>query len=483
MTSEHRISPYWVLFEEELAARHEWLIKLRWLAFLGSLSSIFFGKKIFNLPLPTDFLIPLVIFLGLYNGVFYLYDKNLSKRELVGKDFHRAYRNFANLQISIDLLTLGAMLHFSGGIENPFFIYFCFHIIIASILLHRLDAFLQATLAIIIINSIIIFEGIGIINHYSIFPHIFEKDIYSNTKFIFSYCFALSSALYIMIFMASSITIKLRRREMEAQQLTIKLQEQAEKLAEQTEQLIAANKNLMELDEKKSRFLRRVEHELRAPLSAVQSCLRVITDGFIQNIPDKAIELIVRAEKRTITLLGMIKELLNLSRLQDVNQPIKEELIDVAILFKDLFEYQKIKADEKKIKISGIFPNEPIFLLGDPNMFDNIFVNLVNNAIKYTPTGGEVTVELSKNLENMILKVTDTGIGIPEDHQNKIFEEFHRCPNAIEAGFTGSGLGLAITKQIIENYKGNISFKSQINKGSEFIVTLPLAKDDQINSN
>jgi len=284
---------------------------------------------------------------------------------------------------------------------------------------------------------------------------------------LFACSFSISSALYIMIFMASSISSKLRKREKEASKLTDRLQEQAE-------QLIEANKNLMELDAKKSRFLRRVEHELRAPLSAVQSCLKVIVDGYVHGVYEKPMELIARAEKRTTMLLSMITELLNLSRLQDINQPIKEEFVNVTNLYTQLFFYQKIKAEEKKIKIVSFLPDEPIFVLGDPHLLDNVFVNLVNNAIKYTPIGGEINISLKAEDGNMILKIKDTGMGIPEDNLNKVFEEFHRAPNAIETGFAGSGLGLAITKQIIENYKGKISVISELNKGSEFTVFLPL---------
>lgn len=467
MKDEQRLSPFWFFFEEELIARSEWLINLRWLAFIGSLIAVLFAKFIYKLQISFVNLLPLVIFLGIYNAVFYLYNNSLMKSESKGKEFHRSYRSFANMQISVDLLTLGGMLHFSGGVENPFFFYFAFHMIIASILLKRIDAILQAILAVLICNIVILFEGFRIIEHHALFPHL--TDFFNNTKFLMSYCFAISSSLFIIVFMTSSISSKLKEREKEAISLTVKLEEQAE-------QLIIANKNLMELDEKKSRFLRRVEHELRAPLSAVHSCLRIITDGYVKGIPDKAMEMVSRAEKRTIMLLGMIKELLNLSKLQAVNQPIKEELVNVTALYKDLFEYQKIKADEKKISIVYESPEDEIFVLADPNLLDNVFVNLANNAIKFTPCGGEVFIKLSADDEHVYLTVKDTGIGIPDDNLNKVFEEFHRCPNAIEAGFVGSGLGLAITKQIIDNYKGSITVSSEINKGTQFNMSLPRAK-------
>lgn len=455
-------------FEEELEQRGSWFIRLRWLAVIGSFGAYLIGKFVFNLLLLDFYIIGLIIFIVAYNTLFYFYDRHLWAKK---KDITvtRSYHFFVHLQIFLDLVSLAALLHFTGGIENPFFFYFVFHMIIASILLRPVDSFIQATIAVVLINCVLFGEATGTLNHHplGLFPQIGEY--FTNFSFVTIYSIAICSTLYFAVFMATSITRQLRQKERDLHSIT-------ERLREQTRQLIEANRVLQELDARKSRFLRRVEHELRAPLSAVQSMLKIICDGYVESNPEKIKDLIARAEKRTLALLKMVGDLLHLSRLQDVSVPIKETRFDVVELFKGIYEYHKQIALEKEIQIEAHFPDKPVYIEADERQLDNVFTNVVNNAIKYTEKGGSVFVDVTTEGNNLKIKVKDTGIGIAEEDQGKIFEEFHRAPNAIEKGFAGSGLGLSIVKQIVENYGGTINVESELGKGSEFTINIPLKR-------
>ena len=466
LETSHSSSSEFDLFEEELTRRTEWVIQLRWLAAAGTFIAFLIGRYLFNLTLPDIHIIVLIAFILFYNAVCVRVNTFL-KRRVKTLQMYRDYHRFAHLQIALDLITLATLLHFTGGIENPFFFYFVFHMILASILLRPIDSVLQATFAVFLVNFVIFGEAIGMLRHYPLGILPATNPIHTRYEYVLIFSGAISSTLLLGVFMATSVTIQLRKREQELNALTRRLQIQ-------TRQLLEANRVLRELDARKSRFLRRVEHELRAPLSAVQAMLKVVAEGYVRTDAEKAKELIERAEKRTFDLLAMIGDLLHLSKLQDVSAPIKRARFDAVALLKDIYQHHAQSAIEEGVTIKGTFPVEPVYLEANEQLLDNVFVNIMSNAIKYTGSGGSVAVNVFSRDRNLILKVTDTGIGIPQEDIDKIFEEFHRAPNAIEKGLAGSGLGLSIVKQIVENYGGTIEVRSTWGKGSEFTVTLPL---------
>lgn len=226
-------------------------------------------------------------------------------------------------------------------------------------------------------------------------------------------------------------------------------------------------------DRAKSDFVRMVTHELRSPLSAVQSMLRLLELGYTGPMTDKQQDLIVRSQRRIDFLLTLVKDLLDLAAgKMEQFQGEKKEVVLNEIITK-VTDLMRASAEEKdqvyKVEVS----DEPLVITGIENGLERVFMNLVSNAIKYTPDGGTVTVKAWGVDDRIEIEVSDTGIGIPEEAKPRIFSEFYRAKNARTLSMQGTGLGLAITKDVVEQHGGQISFKSAVGEGTTFYITLP----------
>lgn len=234
-----------------------------------------------------------------------------------------------------------------------------------------------------------------------------------------------------------------------------------------------AYRRLEELDQAKSRFVRLVAHELRSPLSAVQSLLDVIMAGYAGQVGEKGIELLARAERRVQFLLLLVNDLLDLAagRLEPERQA--RERVDLAALAGRVVELLRARAAERGVALELEVTAEDHTLWGVAEHLEGMLTNLVDNAIKYTPPGGRARVALQRQGEELVLTVADTGIGIPQEALEHIFDEFYRAPNARSMEKEGTGLGLAIAKQVIDRHGGRVQVESQVGVGTTFTVRLP----------
>ncbi len=315
-------------YRSELADRIGWLIRLRWLAASGVLITILIATSLFDLM--VDRLVLLVVTSAIFvsNLGYQLYFNHLQSN-LNKPGRHRRIALFANFQISLDLLILTVLIYFSGGGENPFFFYYIFHMIIASILLEPADSYRQATLATLLFNSMLLLESQGLIPHHSLFPF-FSPVIFYHPLYLLSLSVVFTSTLYFSVYMATSITSRLRSREQE--------------LVELKESLENTNRELTEVHEHRSRFILKVEHELKAPLAAIQSLIAVLLTSFAGELSAKVSELLGRAEKRTHVLLEMISELLELSRMQVADHSFAKEPLELAPIVKKQLELLRPQA-------------------------------------------------------------------------------------------------------------------------------------------
>src|SRR3989338_8818627 len=193
-----------------LIERIYWLIKLRWIGITGVVFTVLFAKHILNAPLNNISLSSIAAFLAIYNLVFILYLRRLEKNKPA--QLILIANRIANIQIALDLLSLTMLIHFSGGIENPFIFYFIFHMIIASILLSRKASFLQATFAAFLFGSVAALEYFGILHHYCV-EGFLGYDLHENPMYIAGISSVFISTLYIAVYMATSISVELRERE------------------------------------------------------------------------------------------------------------------------------------------------------------------------------------------------------------------------------------------------------------------------------
>jgi signal transduction histidine kinase len=423
-----------------------WLINLRWIASGGVIFTVYFVGHILKIPLNIFPLYLTSLALGSYNLIFLLFALHLKRKNINNLIVSR----IANVQISLDLLTLTLLIHFSGGIENPFIFYFIFHMIIASILLSRRAAFLQATLAISLLILIVVLEYIGFLPHYCLKGFI-PYTLHNNLLYIVGVSFVFITTLYIAIYMATSISGELRDREV---------------------RLRKANVLLKEKDRIKSEYVLRVSHDIKEHLSAIQSCVEPINEEIAGRLTDTQKELSSAANNRIHKLLFFVNALLEITKIRLAKEvkmtsfSLKEMLVSIE---RDIKERAKEKGVifHTDIKIfAGNLKGVKVYL-------EEAVLNLLSNAIKYTPKGGEVHLKVEEKENRLLIKIRDSGIGIPKDEMPFIFNEFYRASNARDIEKHSSGLGLSITKEIIQMHKGKIWVESELGKGTTFYIDLP----------
>jgi len=237
------------------------------------------------------------------------------------------------------------------------------------------------------------------------------------------------------------------------------------------EELERRKAELEELDRVKSAFTLTVAHELRAPVAAIQSYLRLILDGYIP--PEQQRKYLARAERRAAAQLELIGDLLDLARLQDPDLEIKREPVDLTESLREVCDLMSSRAQEKKIRFTVSIPEAEITIEADPKHMRQLWDNLVSNAIKYTEEGGIVEVTMTVQDGQVVTTIRDTGIGIGPEERTRIFEEFYRTKAAQAVSEMGTGLGLSMVKHIVETYHGQIDLQSTVGEGSTFTITLP----------
>jgi signal transduction histidine kinase len=228
-------------------------------------------------------------------------------------------------------------------------------------------------------------------------------------------------------------------------------------------------------DEVKSKFVRVVTHELRAPVAGAQSLLRTVTHELAGSLNELQRDILGRLSDRLDALQLLINDLLDLAagKVEGCEAKLMPVPVDAVVL--GMVDRLASQAKEKTIDLHVNCVPRGLSVMGSQEGLGRIFINLIGNAIKYTPPGGHVDVSLEQNNHEAVITVADSGVGIPEADQPHLFEEFFRGTNVKEAGIPGTGLGLAIVKDLVERYGGRLSLESRVGQGTTFAVVLPLA--------
>ncbi len=236
-----------------------------------------------------------------------------------------------------------------------------------------------------------------------------------------------------------------------------------------------AYNKLEAIDKEKSEFMFKVTHELRSPLSAVQSLLKSIEEGYAGEVSKKAMDLITRSEKRTGFLLTLVNDLLDLVT-GKIGKPREgdRELVDINTSAKGVLRLFEEKTNAKGIKITVKTIEKALSINIVRDDLDIILTNLIDNAVKYTKEGGTIDISNIVTNKEIRIAISDTGIGIRKEDLDKVFDEFYRSKNARDIEGDGTGLGLPIVRNIIDKYGGNIEVQSTLGEGTTVTISLPV---------
>ncbi|MFH1137516.1 MAG: ATP-binding protein [Pseudomonadota bacterium] len=232
------------------------------------------------------------------------------------------------------------------------------------------------------------------------------------------------------------------------------------------------------MDRMKSEFVTMVSHELKAPLAAIQQQLEVLLGGMAGPVNEKQTHFLSRAQTRADGLIRLINELLDLSRIEAGRIVSQQEPLDLAPVIRHVIEFVRPQVEAKGQVIDSSFPETLPLVSADPRNMDEVFINLINNAIKYSPEGGRIEVGADVAGDHLRIRISDTGFGIPKDDLPRIFDKFYRVKNDRTKTITGTGLGLPIAKGIVEAHLGEIKVESQVGQGTTFTIFLPLLKSE-----
>jgi two-component system, OmpR family, phosphate regulon sensor histidine kinase PhoR len=228
---------------------------------------------------------------------------------------------------------------------------------------------------------------------------------------------------------------------------------------------------LKKLEQMRKDFVANVSHELKTPVTSIKGFTETLLDGAMNNKEtlESFLSIILKESDRLQTL---IQELLDLSKIEQQGFQLVLRELDVKILLEDVITLLSGKAEAKNISLEFYCKQEKVQIIGDVDRLKQVFINLIVNAITYSPSGGEVKIILLEHNDKVRIHVKDTGVGIKKEEIPRIFERFYRVDRARSRNSGGTGLGLAIVKHLVEAHHGQISVRSSLGEGSEFILEL-----------
>jgi two-component system, OmpR family, phosphate regulon sensor histidine kinase PhoR len=228
---------------------------------------------------------------------------------------------------------------------------------------------------------------------------------------------------------------------------------------------------IKKLEQMRKDFVANVSHELKTPVTSIKGFTETLLDGAMNNQQtlEAFLSIILKESDR---LQSLILDLLELSKIEQQGFELSIQEVDLRLLLEEVITIINGKAKEKEIQLMLFCKLERVVIQGDADRLKQVFINLIGNAVTYTPKEGEVKVILLENGENIRIHVKDSGVGIEKSEIPRIFERFYRVDRARSRNSGGTGLGLAIVKHLVEAHHGKISVKSELGKGSEFIIEL-----------
>jgi two-component system phosphate regulon sensor histidine kinase PhoR len=223
-------------------------------------------------------------------------------------------------------------------------------------------------------------------------------------------------------------------------------------------------------DQMRSGFVGNVSHELRTPLTSIKGFVETLLDGAMENgVLCRRFLTIIDSE--TYRLSRLIEDLLTLSSIESKEHAIKTKPLCIARRIINVMNILGPQISEKSLRVDYIYKHSLPYIHADEDLLNQVFINLLDNAIKYTPRNGKITIRSRESNNRLVTTITDTGVGIPHESLSRVFERFYRVDKARSRNQGGTGLGLAIVKHIVESHGGEVMVESEVGKGSTFGVS------------
>jgi signal transduction histidine kinase len=453
--------PPWVThyneFHESIRKRNLWFIELRYGAALMLTAMLIGAKYLLGIQLSKEqinVIVVITLLILLYNANFHVICRRTGF--IAGKlnGLH-----FSLLQMLFDLVSLTILVYYMGGIENPMYLFYIFHMIIGSMILPGYIVYILAVSVICVLSLIFYCEYAGIIPHHSI-QGLLEKPFYDNFQYISIFLLIFSSMIIISVIIANKIARELYLREKE---------------------LYESINKLRESEYAKEKYVMGIVHEIKTPIASVQTFLDLILGSYLGPISQEIVNKLNRARNRSDEAIKMINNVLHISKLRLLDDMPLEE-VDIPGIIDTIVCNQKLQLEAKSISLKVINNlSSARKIKGDKTLLEIALSNLVSNAVKYVELYGLIEILVMEDESNIIVEISDNGIGIPVGEIDDIFKEFYRASNIKNKNFEGTGLGLSVVNQIIRNHKGAIKVNSPSRLGDErkpgtsFTVSIPFS--------
>ncbi len=427
-----------------------WLFKLRWLAISGVIGATLVLWLLLEVNIHYQALLNISAGLAIENILILAVLNYLKLKNNL--DNTAALKLVINFQIVIDLIFLTAILHFTGGIENSFYLFFIFHMVITSMLLSKRNSYLICTLAIALLCIQTYLEYAGIFKHYYLsINQSGTINSYKNLNFISQTLTIFSFTSYLLVYMANAVVSLLRKQEKILQE---------------------ANDQLLRKDTIKNEYVLRLTHDIKGHLAAIQINLSLIIDKILGELNAKQADAVTNIYNRSVKLSDFVNRLLNLTYMR-LNNKIESEVFPIHKAVKNAVSLVINIAESKSISLRYFIDNSLENITNNKFAFEELISSLLLNAIRYTPDNGKIDLVVKDKYDKVLIEISDSGIGIPQDEIAHIFDEFFRASNAKKYKPHGTGLGLAIVKEIVQLYGGEIRVESKLNIGTTFFVGFP----------
>jgi signal transduction histidine kinase len=425
-----------------LRLRLDWLNRLRWGAVAVVVGAVLIGGLWLQLPLPLGGLSITAGGLAILNLVYVARNRRQAPVDI------RAEIRLVKVQIVGDLLILSELLNLTGGLENPFFILYIVHVILASLLFKGREIYQITALAVILFSVVVLGEYLGLLPHHH---------LYSAGEMAHGLPFVLAGlgAFWLVMLTCACLGASIMKHNR-----SIK------------DELVERQAGLERADAEKMSFFRFVTHEVKSPVSTAQSAVHAALELDGDNLAAPVRNLLERALGRLEQANLIVRNLADLTRGGQSREAGEEEIDLAAVTERIIGEFAE-SAAERGVSVVLEPVSAPEKLRAEPDMVDKVIGNLVSNAIRYSNEAGRVTVTLSGTPQEVSLAVADRGIGIPAADQTRIFDEFYRTQRAREVSQLGTGLGLSIVRRFVERMGGRVELSSEVGVGSTFTVIWP----------